>query len=146
MLPCGGSVEEFATVTTTHRETIGFSNSCPRSRSAPHHSFTASAVLIESATSCHSAKRRYPWTLDQNFSIEVARTFDDLMRAVAIRGAVYFGEQECPFLSATGRRPLPEIANDVRGGKVITVEFLVVTRGIRSNCACSRFSPSPTTT
>jgi len=29
--------------------------------------------------------------------ITVARTFDDLMRVVAVRNAVYIGEQECPF-------------------------------------------------
>lgn len=30
-------------------------------------------------------------------AVKVARTFDDLMRAVSIRGAVYIGEQECPY-------------------------------------------------
>jgi predicted GNAT family N-acyltransferase len=30
-------------------------------------------------------------------SVRVARTIDDLMRAVAIRGAAYIGEQECPY-------------------------------------------------
>jgi len=30
-------------------------------------------------------------------SVRVARSVDDLMRAVAIRGAVYIGEQECPY-------------------------------------------------
>ena len=30
-------------------------------------------------------------------SVKVARSFDDLARAVAIRGAVYIGEQECPY-------------------------------------------------
>jgi predicted GNAT family N-acyltransferase len=30
-------------------------------------------------------------------SVQVARTIDDLMRAVSIRGAVYIGEQECPY-------------------------------------------------
>jgi predicted GNAT family N-acyltransferase len=30
-------------------------------------------------------------------SVRVARTVDDFMRAVAIRGAVYIGEQECPY-------------------------------------------------
>jgi predicted GNAT family N-acyltransferase len=29
--------------------------------------------------------------------VKVARTIDDLMRAVAIRGAVYIGEQQCPY-------------------------------------------------
>lgn len=30
-------------------------------------------------------------------SVSVAREFNDLMRVAAIRGAVYIGEQECPF-------------------------------------------------
>jgi predicted GNAT family N-acyltransferase len=30
-------------------------------------------------------------------SVNVARSFEDLARAVAIRGAVYIGEQECPY-------------------------------------------------
>jgi predicted GNAT family N-acyltransferase len=30
-------------------------------------------------------------------SVKVARSFEDLVRAVAIRGAVYIGEQECPY-------------------------------------------------
>jgi predicted GNAT family N-acyltransferase len=30
-------------------------------------------------------------------SVKVARSFEDLARAVAIRGAVYIGEQECPY-------------------------------------------------
>jgi predicted GNAT family N-acyltransferase len=33
----------------------------------------------------------------QEISVRVARTVDDLMRAVALRGAVYIGEQECPY-------------------------------------------------
>ena len=39
----------------------------------------------------------------------------------------------------TGRRLLPEIANDVRGGKVITVEFLVVTRAFEAIVPALRF-------
>lgn len=31
------------------------------------------------------------------FSTRVARTVDDFMRAVALRGAVYLGEQQCPY-------------------------------------------------
>lgn len=30
-------------------------------------------------------------------SVKIARSFEDLVRAVAIRGAVYIGEQECPY-------------------------------------------------
>ncbi len=32
-----------------------------------------------------------------NLSVSVARSFDDLMRVVSIRSAVYIGEQECPY-------------------------------------------------
>jgi predicted GNAT family N-acyltransferase len=34
----------------------------------------------------------------KELTVTVARTFDDLMRVVAIRSAVYIGEQECPYL------------------------------------------------
>jgi predicted GNAT family N-acyltransferase len=33
----------------------------------------------------------------EGLSVKVARTFDDLMRVVSIRSAVYVGEQECPY-------------------------------------------------
>jgi predicted GNAT family N-acyltransferase len=33
----------------------------------------------------------------QALSVKVARSFEDLAKAVAIRGAVYIGEQECPY-------------------------------------------------
>ena len=32
-----------------------------------------------------------------DLSVSVARSFDDLMRVVSIRSAVYIGEQECPY-------------------------------------------------
>jgi predicted GNAT family N-acyltransferase len=35
--------------------------------------------------------------LAPRLSVQVARSVEDLMRAVAIRGAVYIGEQECPY-------------------------------------------------
>jgi predicted GNAT family N-acyltransferase len=35
--------------------------------------------------------------LAPRLSVRVARSVEDLMRAVAIRGAVYIGEQECPY-------------------------------------------------
>ncbi|MGE0749601.1 MAG: GNAT family N-acetyltransferase [Variibacter sp.] len=35
---------------------------------------------------------------EKDLTVTVARTFDDLMRVVAIRSAVYIGEQECPYL------------------------------------------------
>jgi predicted GNAT family N-acyltransferase len=34
---------------------------------------------------------------EPKLTVRVARTIDDLMRAVAIRGAAYIGEQECPY-------------------------------------------------
>jgi predicted GNAT family N-acyltransferase len=33
----------------------------------------------------------------KDLSVSVARSFDDLMRVVSIRSAVYIGEQECPY-------------------------------------------------
>jgi len=33
----------------------------------------------------------------QNITITIARTIEDMMRVAAIRGAVYIGEQECPY-------------------------------------------------
>jgi predicted GNAT family N-acyltransferase len=33
----------------------------------------------------------------EGLSVKVARSFDDLMRVVSIRSAVYIGEQECPY-------------------------------------------------
>lgn len=38
-----------------------------------------------------------PHSGKKNVGITVARTFDDLMKVVAIRNAVYVGEQECPY-------------------------------------------------
>jgi predicted GNAT family N-acyltransferase len=47
--------------------------------------------LVSSADDLHQAPT------GPKLSVRVARTIDDLMRAVAIRGAVYIGEQECPY-------------------------------------------------
>jgi predicted GNAT family N-acyltransferase len=46
--------------------------------------------------------RRAPQPVDgvttvPRLAVRVARSVDDFMRAVAIRGAVYIGEQECPY-------------------------------------------------
>ena len=38
-----------------------------------------------------------PHSCKKDIGITVARTFDDLMKVVAIRNAVYVGEQECPY-------------------------------------------------
>ncbi len=38
-----------------------------------------------------------PHSGKKDIGITVARTFDDLMKVVAIRNAVYVGEQECPY-------------------------------------------------
>jgi predicted GNAT family N-acyltransferase len=38
-----------------------------------------------------------PGTAPNEIGVTVARTFEDLSRVIAIRGAVYIGEQECPY-------------------------------------------------
>jgi predicted GNAT family N-acyltransferase len=38
-----------------------------------------------------------PRTLEPRISVRVARTIDDFMRAAVLRGAVFVGEQECPY-------------------------------------------------
>jgi predicted GNAT family N-acyltransferase len=38
-----------------------------------------------------------PGTQKKDIGITVARTFDDLMKVIAVRNAVYVGEQECPY-------------------------------------------------
>jgi predicted GNAT family N-acyltransferase len=38
-----------------------------------------------------------PHSGKKDIGVTVARTFDDLMRVVAIRNSVYIGEQECPY-------------------------------------------------
>ncbi len=37
-------------------------------------------------------------TRDLELTVTVARTFDDMMRVMALRGAVYVAEQDCPYL------------------------------------------------
>lgn len=42
---------------------------------------------------------RYPErTTHQKLTVKVARTFDDMMRVMSVRGAVYRAEQDCPYL------------------------------------------------
>ncbi len=77
-------------------EAIGFRRAPPPAGSfAPEfHRFQRSgqsmngAIPIDAPTVAPMAPR---------LSVRVARTIDDWMRAVAIRGAVYIGEQECPY-------------------------------------------------
>jgi predicted GNAT family N-acyltransferase len=54
-------------------------------RSLPHH---------QEATVCAMPS---PHTLEPRISVKVARTIDDFMRAAVIRGAVFIGEQKCPY-------------------------------------------------
>jgi predicted GNAT family N-acyltransferase len=54
-------------------------------RSLPHH---------QEATVCAMPS---PHTLEPRTSVKVARTIDDFMRAAVIRGAVFIGEQKCPY-------------------------------------------------
>jgi predicted GNAT family N-acyltransferase len=39
----------------------------------------------------------FPGSASGEINVTVARSFDDMMRAAAIRNAVYIGEQECPY-------------------------------------------------
>src|SRR5215470_16906311 len=48
----------------------------------------------QEATVCAWPTRHAP---EPCLSVEVARTIDDFMRAAVIRGAVFIGEQECPY-------------------------------------------------
>ena len=63
--------------------------------SAPHlHMYQRSAPLVEDGPLYdryrgHSARRET--------SVTVARSIEDLMRAISIRGAVYISEQKCPY-------------------------------------------------
>lgn len=54
-------------------------------RSLPHH---------QEATVCAMTT---PHALEPRTSVKVARTIDDFMRAAVIRGAVFIGEQKCPY-------------------------------------------------
>ena len=54
-------------------------------RSRPHH---------QGATVCAMPS---PRILEPHVSVRVARTIDDFMRAAVIRGAVFIGEQKCPY-------------------------------------------------
>jgi predicted GNAT family N-acyltransferase len=61
--------------------------------SAPQfHIFRRSSAQLSEASA-----KSIQTPLAPHLSVRVARSVDDLMRAVAIRGAVYIGEQECPY-------------------------------------------------
>jgi predicted GNAT family N-acyltransferase len=58
------------------------------------HVFRRSARPVSAIT---AVQTRPQAEIAPSLSVQVARSSDDFMRAVAIRGAVYIGEQECPY-------------------------------------------------
>ena len=58
------------------------------------HLFRRSRPRHQEATICAMPT---PHTPEPYLSVRVARTIDDFMRAAVIRGAVFVGEQECPY-------------------------------------------------
>jgi predicted GNAT family N-acyltransferase len=56
------------------------------------HLFRRSRPRHQEATTC-----AMPHTPEPYISVRVARTMDDFMRAAVIRGAVFVGEQKCPY-------------------------------------------------
>jgi predicted GNAT family N-acyltransferase len=58
------------------------------------HLFRRSGVRRQEATLCALPSRPSPGPC---ISVRVARTIDDFMRAAVIRGAVFVGEQKCPY-------------------------------------------------
>ena len=56
------------------------------------HVFRRSKAAATPATGNENQNQAAP-----KLSVAIARTTDDFMRAVAMRGAVYIGEQECPY-------------------------------------------------
>jgi predicted GNAT family N-acyltransferase len=58
------------------------------------HLFRRSRPRHQEATICAMPT---PHTPEPYVSVRVARTIDDFMRAAVIRGAVFVGEQECPY-------------------------------------------------
>jgi predicted GNAT family N-acyltransferase len=63
------------------------------SSAPPLHIFRRTSPQLDEAISAKPIQA----PLAPRLSVRVARSVDDLMRAVAIRGAVYIGEQECPY-------------------------------------------------
>jgi len=58
------------------------------------HLFRRSRPRHQEATLCALPTRHVP---EPYLSVRVARTIDDFMRAAVIRGAVFIGEQKCPY-------------------------------------------------
>jgi predicted GNAT family N-acyltransferase len=58
------------------------------------HMFRRSGPRPQQATACAMPSRQSP---GPHVSVRVARTIDDFMRAAVIRGAVFIGEQKCPY-------------------------------------------------
>ena len=58
------------------------------------HLFRRSGPRPQEATACAMPSRQAP---EPYVSVRVARTIDDFMRAAVIRGAVFIGEQKCPY-------------------------------------------------
>ena len=58
------------------------------------HLFRRSLPRHPEATVCAMPS---PHTLEPRTSVKVARTLDDFMRGAVIRGAVFIGEQKCPY-------------------------------------------------
>ena len=58
------------------------------------HLFRRSGPRHQEATPCAMPSRQAPGPC---VSVRVARTIDDFMRAAVIRGAVFIGEQKCPY-------------------------------------------------
>ncbi len=58
------------------------------------HLFRRSKTRHQETTLCPMPGRRAP---EPYISVRVARTMDDFMRAAVIRGAVFVGEQKCPY-------------------------------------------------
>ncbi len=50
-----------------------------------------------SSGSCRQRKNYSPAVEKQKLTVRVARTIEDFMRIVTVRGAVYMAEQECPY-------------------------------------------------
>src|SRR5260370_19463237 len=64
------------------------------SRGTQSHLFRRSRPRHQEATICAMPT---PHTPEPDISVRVARTMDDFMRAAVIRGAVFIGEQKCPY-------------------------------------------------
>jgi predicted GNAT family N-acyltransferase len=77
-------------------ETLGFQRGAViNGESAPHlHTYRRSSREIETGPSYDGYRGR---AKDRELSVTVARSFEDMMRVMSIRSAVYLAEQECPY-------------------------------------------------